>query len=258
MKKILFLTFVSIILVSCSKEKIETSTVTDHEGNHYKTIKIGDQWWMAENMRAVTLSNGDTILKNPSNNVFSYDQPYCYYYEDEDENLVSEFKGLGCYYNWEAAKQICPYGWHLPTVEEYKELYFEVVENFKYPAQALASQRYWQKGDQKGAPGKGVQKPSDFMGLWGTLWNRLNGSVNRHNNDSQFDAIPAGYWQSYSEAAGCSISADIQRYAYFWTSSEDEYNSDQVECPYLYYDSPDMNYKMMKKCEGLNVRCVKE
>ena len=58
----IFLFVFSLLPFSCKKDKketppIETGSVTDVNGNTYKTVKIGNQWWMAENLKATKLNH---------------------------------------------------------------------------------------------------------------------------------------------------------------------------------------------------------
>ncbi|OFY47847.1 MAG: hypothetical protein A2W85_13700 [Bacteroidetes bacterium GWF2_41_31] len=83
----------------------EVSSVTDYDGNTYRTVKIGDQVWMAENFNASKTSNGQSLLE-------------VYEYNNDSTNS----NDYGRLYSWSAAVMAAPEGWHLPTKEEWEEL----------------------------------------------------------------------------------------------------------------------------------------
>ncbi len=76
-----------------------TPTVTDYEGNTYKTIQIGNQCWMKENLN-YDADSGSWCYDNDSSNCTTY----------------------GRLYNWETALTVAPAGWHLPTDDEWVTL----------------------------------------------------------------------------------------------------------------------------------------
>jgi uncharacterized protein (TIGR02145 family) len=97
-------------------------TMTDQQGNVYRTIVIGSQEWMAENLKTSIYRNGDPIA-----NVTSITQwaglptgAWCHY-NNESQNDCP----YGKLYNWYTAvdaRNVCPNGWHVPTNEEWNTL----------------------------------------------------------------------------------------------------------------------------------------
>lgn len=108
-------------------ERGETGTVSDIEGNTYKTIRIGEQWWMAENLKVTKLNDGDEIEFIDEDTVWAnlkdeYSEiAYCYYNNNEN----GEKDIYGALYTYAAAQKVCPTNWHLPSREEW-----EILDDF--------------------------------------------------------------------------------------------------------------------------------
>ncbi len=94
-------------------------TMTDQEGNEYKTITIGTQTWMAENLKVTKYSNGDQIPIIDGNTqwVNLTTDAYCWYNNNPADKAI-----YGAIYNWYAAsdnRNIAPDGWHVPSDAEW-------------------------------------------------------------------------------------------------------------------------------------------
>lgn len=82
---------------------VEGSVLKDaRDGQEYKTVKIGSQIWMAENLS------------------FAAEESFCY------TRFNYDCRKYGRFYTWDVAKDVCPAGWHLPTAEEFDQLFVEV------------------------------------------------------------------------------------------------------------------------------------
>jgi uncharacterized protein (TIGR02145 family) len=100
----------------------QTDTVTDIDGNIYQTVKIGNQWWMAENLRVSKYRNGDQIPKVAGNTEWGNLTTGAWAYSDND---VANDTAYGKLYNWHAVSDergLCPTGWHVPGIESWKQL----------------------------------------------------------------------------------------------------------------------------------------
>ena len=242
MKKIPFLLIVALLLFACEKEPVKPTTVKDHEGNVYKIKEYGTQTWMVENMKAKTTKNGRNILVCPANGRFSYEEPMAYMMAD-DEEYTSD--GRGYLYNYAAAQQICPDGWHLPSVEDWHTLADYVRQEFtgEYNgdiitlAKALASTtNEWTSCDSVvGAPG----------------YHRVT------NNTSGFGIRPlGGYYTPY----GMTENPDFHGYYYYamlWTSSLSDNSYNAAYAVTLEYDTDVVKGYGNAQYQAFNVRCVK-
>jgi len=102
---------------------ISTSTCIDYDGNAYLTFTIGNQVWMAENLRVTHYSNGDPIPNITEDGAWSglNSGAYCWHNNDQSSNG----KYYGALYNWYAvvdSRGFCPEGWHFPTDAEWTTL----------------------------------------------------------------------------------------------------------------------------------------
>jgi uncharacterized protein (TIGR02145 family) len=156
-------------------------SVKDVDNNVYRTIFIGTQTWMAENLKTTRFNDGAEITFTPAGTAWAgLSMPgYCWYNND---SVV-----YGALYNWHAVSKsnICPAGWHVPSDEEWS-----VLTNF-VGGESLA--------------GENLKEPG--TNHWLTTNVRIS-------NEAGFTALPGGY--RFAEGTY----GNIRRYGYWWSSSE--------------------------------------
>ena len=215
--------------------------VTDIDGNVYKTVKLGNQVWMAENLRTTRYADGTPI---PLGTEASSTTAYRYYPDDNSAN-VSDY---GYLYNWAAVMNgsasseanpsgvqgICPDGWHVPSDAEWTEL-----TNY------VKSQSQYVCGDYTGNIAKAL---ASEVGWNSSTYNCAAGNNPSANNATGFSARPAGgYFGDYS---------GFGNYAYFWSATQT--NSSYAYNRTLYYYGDAGVYRdYSNKGAGYSVRCVR-
>jgi uncharacterized protein (TIGR02145 family) len=204
--------------------------VTDIDGNVYKTVQVGTQTWMAENLKTTHYRNGDPIpdITDDSAWLNLTTGAYCWYNNDS-----ATFKTYyGALYNWYAVtdtRNIAPAGWHIPSDSEWNTLSAFL-------------------GGESVAGGKLKEK-----GL--THWFGPNKGA---TNETGFTTLPGGSRQVIN--AGCggvSVLYDGARSNLgSWWSASEEYGSALMWETY-YFDSKLTRFNVDKKY-GVSVRCVKD
>lgn len=233
---ILLLLFTIITMSSCEEErwpekaKPETSTMTDVEGNVYVTVKIGNQWWMAEDLRVATYRNGDPIPNVTDSSVWANrtEGAYCLY--------QGNTSAPGFLYNAYAlanGNQLAPEGWRIPTDADWKQL----ERHLGLSAADASSWRGSDQGDK--LKSLGTEAWTRYGDVWG-------------NNESGFTAkaggcrMPDGKWGDPGLfATGFWWSSTEKEPGMFWYRHLDYKRSDV----FRYYG--DDNY-------GFAIRCIKE
>ncbi len=194
---------------------------TDADGNHYAIVQIGNQTWMAENLRTSTFNNGmainnvrvDTVWKSLTTPAF------CWFFNDSS----SYDRSIGKLYNWftidpttNGNTSLCPVGWHVPTDSEWTTL-----------------QTYL--GGWVFAGGKMKQKCS-------STWHSPNSGA---TNETGFSAAPSGWrYEGYFMV--------VDRYSYYWSSTEWD------NCARLDYDNGNLVRNCTRKVDGMTIRCIKD
>ena len=193
--------------------------VTDIEGNIYPTIKIGEQVWMAENLKTTKYSDGTAIPNVTDNTAWAglSTGAYCWYNNDVNNKNI-----YGALYNWYAlnAGKLAPTGWHVPTDAEWTTLTTYL-------------------GGENIAGGK-------LKEVGTTHWQSPNTEA---TNESGFTAIAGGY-----RASGGISFPNFGASAFWWSSSE--YSATEARNRYLMYNDGIAYKNSYAKTNGFSVRCI--
>ncbi len=206
------------------------SELVDIEGNRYKTVLIGKQCWMKENLRTKTYADGTAVGTSLRSDVKSP----AYYPQSR----------YGYLYNWYAVARkvnsdsttthhqgICPNGWHIPTQAEWEQLRNYVASQYAFSGnpdnigKALASQSGWDEDDK----------------------NNNVGHNRNLNNVTNFSATPAGVF--------CQNYVDIGTFANFWSCTAED---DKTFVVQIGYNSPEAKLFSDFQDAGRSVRCLKD
>lgn len=169
------------------------------DGYIYKTIVIGQQTWMAENLRYIPYVNPDLRKGPPGIFVYGYTGSSV-----EQAKATDNYEKYGCLYTWEAAKSACPPGWDLPTDEEWRVLEHELGMSWA----STALQYVYTRLD--GDIGNALKSTDE----WFYPKNPTRFYVG--NNSSGFNALSGG--KASHDLKGFSFS-NIGGWTHFWTST---------------------------------------
>jgi uncharacterized protein (TIGR02145 family) len=198
--------------------------VTDVEGNNYKTIQIGTQTWMAENL-ATTKYNDNTpiqIVTDDAKWTGLTTPAYCWY--NNDLYYKTDY---GALYNWFAVNtgKLCPAGWHVPSKADWT-----IIMDYL--------------GGNEAAYAK-------IKEIGTSHWESPNEGA---TNESGFTALPAG--NRYEAEGGFD---EMGKWTGFWNS--EQYNTLNAYYRQIAQMGGTNNYTNITYCpkkEGLSVRCIKE
>jgi len=197
-------------------------SLTDQDGNVYKTITIGTQTWMAENLRTTKYKNGEPISQVTDNSAWSAltSGAYCNIYNTNDYDTISTFGRL---YNWYAAtdsRSIAPEGWHVPSNSDWNILKSYLGNTYPNNKLKEASMAHWAL------------------------------SINDDDNSSGFTAFPCGF--RYEDNGQFTI---YENNAY-WLSTTEVATSSCIL--WLYDGSQLIEIEPASRIAGWSIRCVKD
>jgi len=215
-----------LVISGCKKnitdEETESGSVTDIDGNVYQTVMIGNQLWMAENLKVTHYRKGEPIPNVASDSAWGNQTSGAYCNYDNNTGHVATYGPL---YNWYAvddARNIAPEGWHVPSDAEWQTL----VDNL---------------GGNSVAGGKLKEAGTSH-------WDSPNTGA---TNESGFNALPGGY------RYGSGGFSDMGYNANFWSSTE-YYNNNDAWYRFLGFHFSGVYRVNRHKHYGLSVRCVRD
>ncbi|MDY6327298.1 MAG: FISUMP domain-containing protein, partial [Bacteroidales bacterium] len=247
----------------------EAKTVTDHEGNVYATVKIGNQCWTRENLRTTTSPSTKTNLIPADGVDYTFTGKQARWYGNDSSQYAPLKYGL--LYNWNAAvdtfnttlgelnvsnnydyavsvtfnshrRGICPEGWHVPSDAEWNTM--EQTVSGSDWQDIYANTNGW-RGSHAGKLASGDKWNYSLIA------NAPGDTSYSDRNKSGFSAFPVGKcYGSWFGEAGVN--------AYFWSSTQiSGSNGDAWSRQIGYYDVTVYRTNYFKS-NGFSVRCVKD
>jgi len=199
-------------------DNLENPAAIDADGNVYSSVTIGRQIWLVENLKTTKYLNGDPILSNLRGSDWTNTASGAY---QISSNIYGNLYNV---YAVIDGRQICPAGWHVPSVSEWDELIIYL-------------------GGEENAGGRMKEAGTSH-------WLDPNEGA---TNESGFTALPAGFYTG--PEWGDSIFA-IGYAALWWSSSVSYGRFLAVFCSYA--NTQSASTQLDEKKYGLSVRCVKD
>ena len=219
-----------------AQEIPDCGIVKDIDGNEYRTVMMGEECWMRENLRTIHYADGREIVPTPQapnndpQNITRYGQLYTWFSVLDNAEPTEETDGR--------VQGPCPDGWHVPAnfewmgVEDfvgYKD-YYRCGTDVNNVAKAMVSKEGWQ---------------FDFLTKGAECCIIEDVST---NNATGFSVLPAGsVWNAQTEGFGTN--------AGFWTCSEGSPDTSPIHR--FYYTNATVEINCTPKEAFYSVRCIK-
>ncbi len=238
------------------------------DGNTYRTVMIGAQCWLAENLRYLT-SVSPIAARLPLHlwedaKIIYQTQPYFYVYDYqgcsiEEAKSNANYQNYGALYNWPAALQACPPGWHLPTDQEWTQMVDYITLEYKLFNDWIHIEGVGNalKARHQIASPLGCDFDTTEHPRWESIHtpppDRQTVSVNvgaHYGKDIVgFSALPGGRM-----AYGKFI--ELGFYGHWWSSSD--YYETRAWCRMMRHEFGDVTRFNFDKGAGLSVRCIRD
>lgn len=237
MKSIIARAIVAFFLFSLFQNPLfsqhATEEVQDADGNTYPVVKIGQQVWMAENLKSKKFRNGEKIPNIPISTDWSDFVKPAMSEKPRKSNYQTVY---GYLYNWYCIadpRGLCPVGYRIPNRHDWIVL----LDHTGRKKERWSDKSIFSQGEAENIGGK-LKAVSKF-------WLPPNPGA---NNQSGFSAQPAGYRAHGFEDMGMT--------AWFWSSTD--FNKESADGLVLSNESSGARLTYHFKSNGFSVRCIKE
>jgi len=224
------------------EHEITYGSVTDKDGNEYTTVIIGDQEWMAENLRVTQYNNGDRIPSGLSDEEWGNTTEGAYTYWDKDPAMLEAY---GVLYNWYAvndSRNICPSGWHVASDYEWNQLSEYLIDKYDVITSKNVGD-YLKSCRQEGSPLGGDCDTQEHP--------RWTGHATHYGMDEfGFSALPGGMREANGNYTAVGYGG------FFWSANE--ITNDEAIAFGFIYDSGELEMGGDVYNNGFCVRCVKD
>lgn len=215
-----------LVLANKDKPAATVGKVKDVDGNWYKTVKIGEQWWMAENLRTTRYNDKTEILNVIEDADWAVLTTPAYSWYQNDKEIYGGT--YGALYNWYVAdaasnggKNVCPKGWHVASDAEWSTL-----ASFLDPSLTTSGEKLKEVGFTHWLP------------------------PNPATNESGFTALPGGFRNNYGHFD------NIGNVGYWWTATPSD--PGYADMRGMDHVTPYVGSAGLMTVFGISIRCIKD
>lgn len=223
------------LLTSCNKETnevkpLEYSSVTDVDGNTYKTVKIGNQWWMCENLKVAHYNDGSAINLidiSALDSTWSKAEEGSYCFIND-----SIYGKLYNYYAVADNRKLAPEGWHIPSDEEW-----QIMEKSIGMTDVEVANLAW----------RGTNEAEKLVVKYSIGWPQT--SLLFGSDEFGFSALPSGVRITDG------TTNVTQTTGFWWTNTQ---VSNKAYYRYIDFQHKDIFRQRTYPTYGMSIRCIKD
>jgi uncharacterized protein (TIGR02145 family) len=206
--------------------------IDERDDREYKTVQIGNQCWMAENLKTTMYNDGTQIPFVNDNDVWKQlsTPAYCWYDNDPSNGAI-----YGKLYNWYAVNDhrgLAPKGWHVPSDAEWKILEMYI---------GMTKEEADTEGNSRGNKGGKLKEVGTEH------WLSPNAGA---NNQTGFTALPGGNHGYTGDFSAMYLMCQM------WSSTP--YNNPDAWVRFVSYGESSIGRDHPSKADGKSIRCIKD